>query len=150
MKARALAAYLMLTIHGSAADGSRVEYVGGTVSGLPERTGGRVRTTDGEFFVLDAHHNRVTIPYSRINLLEYGQKVDRRYLVAVLVSPLFMLSKARQHYLTVGYTDDDGKQQALVLKVDKGDIRTVLVTLEARTGLRVQFQDEEARKAGKG
>jgi hypothetical protein len=60
------------------------------------------------------------------------------------------LSKKRQHFLTIGYTDDLGRQQALVFKVDKAHIRAVLVSLEAKTGRRVQFQDPEARKAGKG
>ena len=35
-------------------------------------------------------------------------------------------------------------------KVEKGDIRGVLTGLEARTGRRVEYQDDEARKAGKG
>ena len=90
------------------------------------------------------------VPYDQINLLEYGQKVDRRYAMAVLISPVFILSKRRQHFLTVGYLDAAGKEQALIFKVDKSDIRAILVTLEARTGRRVQFQDDEARKAGKG
>ena len=38
----------------------------------------------------------------------------------------------------------------MVLQVNKEEIRPLLVSLEARTGLRVEFQDEEARKAGKG
>jgi hypothetical protein len=38
----------------------------------------------------------------------------------------------------------------MVFKVSKQDIRTVLVILEARTGRRVEFQDEDARKSGKG
>lgn len=92
----------------------------------------------------------VTVPYSRINVLEYGQKVDRRYLSAVFISPLFILAKTRKHFLTVGYEDEQGKQQALVFRVEKADIRAVLVSLEARTGRKIQFQDEEARKAGKG
>ena len=50
----------------------------------------------------------------------------------------------------VGYVDADGQQQALVFRVEKGDIRAVLTGLEARTGRRVEYQDEEARKAGKG
>ena len=133
-----------------AADGSRVEYVGGTLQGLEEKTGGRVRTTDDQFFVFDAHGGRVSIPYDRINLVEYGQKVDRRYLMAAVISPVFLLSKSRRHFLTLGYTDDTGRQQAMVFRVEKGDIRLVLVTLEARTGRKVQYQDEEARKAGKG
>jgi hypothetical protein len=61
-----------------------------------------------------------------------------------------MLSKSRKHFLTVGYEDRDGKQQAMVFRVDKSKIRSTLVALEARTGLKVQYQDDEARKAGKG
>ena len=88
--------------------------------------------------------------YTDINLIEYGQNVDRRYVMAVLVSPLLLLSKKRQHFLTLGYTDSERRQQAMVFRVDKNNIRALLVALEARTGLKVQFQDEQARKAGKG
>jgi hypothetical protein len=34
--------------------------------------------------------------------------------------------------------------------VNKNDIRQLLVSLEARSGRRVEYQDDEARKAGKG
>ena len=61
-----------------------------------------------------------------------------------------MLLSNVQHFLTVGFQDDDGHQQALVFKVSKNDIRLTLVALEARTGQTVRFQDEEARIAGKG
>ncbi len=90
------------------------------------------------------------MPYTRIDLLEYGQKVDRRLLMAVVISPMFLLSKKRKHFLSVGYLDEEGNHQALVFRVDKNDIRATLVSLEARTGLRIQYQDEEARKAGHG
>ena len=63
---------------------------------------------------------------------------------------MLLLSKSRRHYVTLGYIDDAGKQQAMVLRVDKGDIRMVLASLEARTGRRVEYQDDEARKSGKG
>lgn len=90
------------------------------------------------------------MPYDKINLVEYGEKVDRRYIAAVLISPLFLLAKKRQHFLTVGYTDEDEHQQAMIFKVNKDDIRAMLVSLEARTGRKVEYQDEEARKSGKG
>jgi len=61
-----------------------------------------------------------------------------------------MLAKKREHFLTVGFQDDDGQQQAMVFRVDKNDIRLALVTLEARTGQAIQYQDDEARMAGKG
>ena len=90
------------------------------------------------------------VPYDKINLVEYGQKVDRRYIAAVIISPLFLLAKKRQHFLTVGYTDEDNRQQAMIFKVNKDDIRIMLVSLEARTGRKVEFQDDDARKSGKG
>jgi hypothetical protein len=70
--------------------------------------------------------------------------------MAVVISPMFLLSKSRKHFLTVGYQDESGHHQALVFRVDKNDIRATLVSLEARTGLKIQYQDEEARKAGRG
>jgi hypothetical protein len=36
----------------------------------------------------------------------------------------------------------------LVFRVEKGDIRSLLASLQARTGRRVEYQDDEARKAG--
>ena len=68
----------------------------------------------------------------------------------MLISPIFLLSKKRDHFLTIGYADSGGQQQALVLKVEKHDLRSVLASLEARTGIRVTFQDNEARKAAWG
>jgi hypothetical protein len=38
----------------------------------------------------------------------------------------------------------------MVFRVSKDDIRMLLVSLEARTGRKVEFQDDDARKAGKG
>ena len=134
----------------SAESNGRAEYVGGTLSGLPENASGHIRTTDEAAITFHWKHFVLQIPYERINLIEYGQKVDRRYVMAALVSPVFVLSKRRRHFLTIGFTDGDGAQQALVVRVEKDRIRPVLVVLEARTGRKVQYQDEEARKAGKG
>ena len=134
----------------AAAPGGRVEYIGGTVESLTMKADGRMNTADGEKLVVQFRNKDLTVPFERINQLEYGQKVDRRYLSAVLISPIFLLAKSRKHFLTVGYQDAAGRQQAMIFRVAKGDIRALLVTLEARTGRKVIFQDEEARKAGKG
>jgi len=129
---------------------ARAEYIGGTRADIPAESSGAIKVSDEVYFIFVSKQTQVKVPYERINLLEYGQKVNRRYLEAVVISPLFMLSKKRQHFLTVGFQDDDGHQQALVFKVSKNDIRLTLVALEARTGQTVRFQDEEARIAGKG
>jgi hypothetical protein len=134
----------------AAGPGSRAEYVGGTVADFRQGTEGRLVTTRQDEFAFEAGKQVWTIPYTKINLIEYGQKVDRRYITAVLLSPLFLLAKSRKHFVTVGYFDESGVQQAMVFRVEKADVRTVLVGLEARTGRKVTYQDEEARKAGKG
>jgi hypothetical protein len=134
----------------AAHSGSRAEYVGGTRPDIPENNSGDIKVTDEAYFVFISNRTQVKVPYDRINLLEYGRKVDRRYIAAVVISPLFLLSKKRQHFLTVGFQDDDGRQQAMVFRVNKNDVRMTLVALEARTGQRIQYQDDEARMAGKG
>jgi hypothetical protein len=85
-----------------------------------------------------------------MNSLEYGQKAGRRVGLAIAVSPLALLSKKRKHFLTVNYLDDTEKQQAVVLELGKDIVRTTLATLEARSGRKIEYQDEEARKSSKG
>jgi hypothetical protein len=130
--------------------GAHAEYVGGTRADIPEKNNGDIEVMDNTYFVFLSKKTKIKIPYDRINLVEYGQKVDRRYLAAAVISPVFMLAKTRQHFLTLGFQDENGVQQALVFKVDKKDIRIALVALEARTGQQVRYQDDEARIAGKG
>jgi len=130
--------------------GGRAEYIGGTSAVFAEKAGGRLITADAAALRFETKAKSVEIPYERIHTLEYGQKVDRRYISAILVSPLFLLAKSRKHFLTVGYNDGEGRAQALIFRVEKGDVRSLLVGLEARTGRKVAYQDHEARKAGKG
>lgn len=130
--------------------GGRAEYVGGTITQIPQGCQGTVQATDAQYFVFYSGKASWRVPYEKINLVEYGEKVDRRYLAAVLISPLFLLAKKRQHFLTVGYSDDEDHQQAMIFKIGKDDIRATLVVLEARTGRKVEYQDEDARKSGKG
>jgi hypothetical protein len=130
--------------------GGHAEYVGGTISQIPDGCSGIVNAVDEQYFVFYSKKASWRVPYDKINLVEYGQKVDRRYIAAVFLSPLFLLAKKRSHFLTIGYSDDENHQQAMVFRVGKDDIRMMLVSLEARTGRKVEFQDDDARKAGKG
>lgn len=130
--------------------GGRVEYVGGTIAQFHDKVDGQLSTIDSQVLIFSYEGKRFGVPYERINLLEYGQNVSRRLAEAIIISPLFLLSKSRKHFLTVGFRDSNDQQQAMVFKVSKKDVRALLVSLEARTGLRVQYQDDEARKAGKG
>jgi hypothetical protein len=130
--------------------GSRVLYVGGTVPGVRNKSDARIDLLQDDAIRLVSAGNSFLIPYKDVNTLEYGLRVSRRYVEAVLISPLFLAAKKKTHFLTIGYTDQDGRQQAMVLQVGKDEIRPLLVSLEARTGRRIEYQDDEARKAGRG
>lgn len=141
---------LIVCISGLAVAQGRVEYIGGTADKIAVGVSGAIAVSDKAYFAFYSKKSNLRVAYNKINLLEYGQTVSRRLDLAIVISPAFLLVKKRKHFLTVGYEDEDGKQQALVFRVDKNDIRAMLASLEARTGQKVQFQDEEARKAGRG
>jgi hypothetical protein len=130
--------------------GDKTKYIGGTVSSLKEGDEGKSSAKDPKVFVFVTGASRLEIPYDKVDSIEYGQKAGRRIGVAVVINPLFIFSKKRRHFLTVGYTDADGKQQAAVFELGKDVIRVTLASMEARTGRKIEFQDEEARKSGAG
>lgn len=150
VKRASVLALILLTSLVAGESGDRVLYAGGTVAGVKMKSDARVDVSGADALRFSARGTVLQIPYREINTLEYGMRVSRRYAEAVLISPVFLVSKRRSHFLTVGYTDAEGRQQAMVLRVGKDEIRPLLVSLEARTGRRVEFQDEDARRAGKG
>jgi hypothetical protein len=143
-----LSSLILVLVAGAAEPGVKAEFVGGTLAGVRAKSKARLDLTGGDELSFRWSGQTLRIAYSKIDTLEYGQHVSRRFAAAVLLSPVLLLSKSRQHYVTLGFVDYEGKQQALVFKMDKGDIRSVLASLEARTGKRIEFQDEDARKAG--
>jgi hypothetical protein len=137
-----------------AVDGKKAEYVGGTIAGLKEKSEGRIDTTNDSALIFVANKQpELRIPYASISELEYGQKAGRRVGVAIMVSPLALFSKKRNHYFTISYKDDAGKEQAAVFELGKDIVRTTLKIVETRSGKEIKYQDDEARKSiggGKG
>lgn len=140
----------LLTLPTFALDKKKTAYIGGTVADLKEGTEGISSAADETNFVFEHKKGKLTIPYAQVEELEYGQKAGRRVAVAILVSPLALFSKKRKHYLTISYKDAEGKGQAAVFELGKDVIRTMLSSMEARTGKQIQYQDDEARKSAKG
>ncbi|MDE3198166.1 MAG: hypothetical protein KGN84_17595 [Acidobacteriota bacterium] len=150
MKRALIALLALLPLLQAGEDGSRVSYMGGTIAGIPVKSSARIELTGEDSLTLSVRGRVIHVSYRNVTTLEYGMHVSRRYIEAVLISPVFLAAKRRSHYLTIGYSDSNGRQQAIVLEVGKEEIRPLLVSLEARTGRNVEYQDEEARKAGKG
>jgi predicted DNA-binding WGR domain protein len=131
-------------------DSKKAMYVGGTVGSIQEKTEGKSSTADEKFYLFSFKGGELKVPYGRINDLEYGQKAGRRLGLALTISPWLLFSKKRKHFLTVGFQDDNDKQQAAVFELGKDIVRTTLASLEARTGKKIDYQDDEARKSGLG
>ena len=145
-------------------DAKKAAYVGGTVTvykDAKEPVKGRLEVKGEDALKFLSEDKKLkqdyTIPYKDVIDLEYGQKAGRRVgaaiATAVLLSPvgLFLLfSKKRKHYLTVGYKDAEGKEQAAIFELGKDTVRETLAVVQARSGKEVQYQDEEAKKSSKG
>jgi hypothetical protein len=52
--------------------------------------------------------------------------------------------------VTIGYKDAEGKEQVAVFELSKDIARTTLSILETRSGKKIEYQDEEAKKSGRG
>ena len=135
--------------------GKKAKCVGGT-SGVAQNTEGILKAEDENASVFEYKGGRLTIPHGKVKGLSYGQHAGRRVgaTVALGITTLgigalpVLFSKKRRHYLSIEYTDEKGKDQAAIFELGKDVIRTTLKTLEVRTGKKLEYEDEEARKAG--
>jgi len=69
---------LLAEIPAWAVGGSDTSYIGGTINTIKEGTEGTSSAKDEKVFVFDYKTGKLTIPYDRVNDLEYGQKAGRR------------------------------------------------------------------------
>lgn len=141
---------VLLTTAALAVNGNKAQYDGGTENQVRAKAQGTVSTTSAVNFVFTSDHGSITVPYADVNDLEYGQKAGRRVGLAIMVTPLALFSKKRKHFLTIGWKDAHNQQHVAVFELGKHIVRVTLATLEARTGRKVEYQDDEARKSGMG
>ncbi len=123
-----------------------VQYVGGTIAQLEAGAEGTMDTSDAKVIKFNSKKGSFEIPYQGITSVEYGQKAGRRVGVAIVISPFMLLSKKRKHFLTLGFKDAGEKQQGVVLELPKGTPRTVIAIIEARSGVKCEYESEEAKK----
>jgi hypothetical protein len=151
-----LAALLLQQVAYAGIGSKKAQYVGGTLT-IKEGAEGVLSTADTErlIFKVDKAESFST-PYARVTTILYGQHAGRRVgaTIAWGITTLgigalpILFSKKRRHYLTVNFTNDAGKEDAAVFQLGKDVIRTTLASLQARTGKKIEYEDEEARKSG--
>ena len=136
----------------AAVRGNETMYVGGTLD-IPQKTEGILNLEGEKIAVFTYKGGEYELPYEQVTILEYGQKAGRRVGATVAGFAAFgipgliaLFSRKRKHFLSIALTDAEGKNQAIVLELSKGNVRTILRTMEARTGKRVEYESEEAKK----
>ena len=130
----------------AAVRGDDVRYVGGTITEIPQNTEGSLMIDQRVGLKFQSKKGTFDIPFDRVSSLEYGQKAGRRIGVAIMINPLFLLSKKRKHFLTIGYKDSTNLQQGVVLELAKGLPAKVIAIIEARSGVKCEYESEEAKK----
>jgi hypothetical protein len=125
------------------------EYFQATSSGQ-KKAGGSVKGTlsfngDKKTMEFLDHGGNVTfsIKCESIKTLLYERAARPRYAEAVLISPLFLLSHSKKHYLTIQYTSDAGDGQYAIVQLDKKNAQAAVAAAEAHTGKRVERVEEK-------
>lgn len=126
--------------------GREVMYVGGTITQIPERTEGLLDADGKDALRFVSSKGSFEIPYNQITTLEYGQKAGRRLAVALTLTIWALLSKKRKHFLTIGFNADDGTPHGVVLEIPKKYTKVYIAIIEARSGVKCDYESEEARK----
>jgi hypothetical protein len=146
--------FLWISIADAAVRGKAARYTGGTLAVFKEAVDGTWELGEkAVVFTANKGGGKVEIPYDKIESLEFGQKVGRRLggamAGALIVSPLFLFllfSKKKKHFLSVGFVDAEGKKQGAVFELAKGIVKESLTTLEAKSGKKVEYESDEAKK----
>lgn len=146
---------------GIASVGSRkADYVGGTVPALGAaasmRINGTFETSDQRALIFNGVEGApaIRIPYSSITDIEYGQRAGRRIGATIGITAvagpaglLTLLSKKREHFLTIEFTADDGSTQVALFEIGKDIVKPMLIVLETRSNKKTTFQDPSVKYA---
>ena len=135
--------------HGSTSKFDHSEYMQATASGqkkaAPPVKGSLCYDADAKTvsFTDEKGGTSFSIKYVSIKSLLYEKTSTPRYAEAILISPLFLLSHSKKHFLTIQYTDDAGAGQFVIVHMDKKYAREVVAAAEAQTGKKVEQVEEK-------
>jgi hypothetical protein len=84
----------------------------------------------------------VRIPDEKIKSMLYEQTSKPRYAEAILISPFFLFTHSKKHFLTIQFTDSAGQGTFAMIHMDKSNARDIVAAAEADTGKRVERTEE--------
>ncbi len=94
-------------------------------------------------FLHESGSPALTIQFDAIKNMTYEKASKPRMAEAVLISPLFLLSNSKKHYLTFQYTDESGQSKYAIIHLNKKNAREAVACAEAQTGKKVEQIDEK-------
>jgi len=94
-------------------------------------------------FLQESGSPALSIKFDDIKNMTYEKASKPRMAEAVLISPLFLLSNSKKHYLTFQYTDESGQGKFAIIHLDKKNARDAVACAEAQTGKKVEQIDEK-------
>ncbi len=153
----------------AAVRGHKSMYAAGTLANLTKGEMGRLQTSATALVFSPDKGEAVTIPYSAITAMDYGEHAGRRVgsTVALGVTTLgvmalpMLLSKKKRHYLTVYLNNDPkvvaeerdrlakdpkavAKGDVAIFEINKHDYADLISVLQAKTGVAVR--EEESKR----
>jgi hypothetical protein len=84
-----------------------------------------------------------SINYHAIHAMQYETSGHPRYVAAVLISPVFLLTRSKKHYLTIEYNDQSGEARSVIVRLNKKNAREAVATASAQTSKSVEQIDEK-------
>jgi hypothetical protein len=79
-----------------------------------------------------------SINYDAIRSMQYERTGQPRYLAAVVISPAFLLTRIKKHYLTIEYNEQSGEAHSVIVRLNKRNARKAVATATAETSKSVQ------------
>ncbi|MGH9350918.1 MAG: hypothetical protein ACRD2G_01945 [Terriglobia bacterium] len=153
----------------AAVRGHKSMYAAGTLTNLTKGQMGRLQTSESALVFSPDKGTAVTIPYTAITGMDYGEHAGRRIgstialgvtTLGVMALPM-LLSKKKRHYLTVYFNNDPkvateerdrlakdpkavAKGDVAAFEINKHDYADLISVLQAKTGVAVQ--EEESKR----
>ena len=89
-------------------------------------------------FLQESGSPALSIKFDSIKTMTYEKASKPRMAEAVLISPLFLLSNAKKHYLTIQYADESGEGKYAIIHLHKNNARQAVACAESQTGKKVE------------
>jgi hypothetical protein len=84
-----------------------------------------------------------SINYDAIHGMQYERTGQPRYVAAVLISPAFLLTRSKKHYLTIEYRDQSGEAHSVIVRLNKKNARQAVAAATAQTSKPVEQIEEK-------